>query len=141
VEERAAPLTHEAEVPETTDDHLEEHKNNHSHHEHQPMPLVLEKSKATSLDSTALETAAPRTKRDFAPRVLSLMADFWVWEILSCVLATICLLVIVAVLAVYQDRPLPQWPNYISINSLISIMTAIMKASLMIPVAEGTSLC
>jgi len=69
------------------------------------------------------------------------MADLWVWEILSCVLATICLVVIVAILAVHQDRPLPQWPNYISINSLIAIMTAIMKASLMLPVAEGTLLC
>ncbi|KAH6712655.1 hypothetical protein BKA61DRAFT_737007 [Leptodontidium sp. MPI-SDFR-AT-0119] len=137
MEERVAPFNHEAEVPETTGDRLEKHQNDDSHHEHQPMPVVPEKSETASQGSTALETAASRTRRDFSPRILLLMADLWIWEILSCVLATICLVVIVAILDVHQDRPLPQWPNYISINSLIAIMTAIMKASLMLPVAEG----
>jgi hypothetical protein len=140
MEERVVPLNHEAKATETTDDRRENHQNGVSHREHQPMPVVPEKSVTTSQDSAALETAGSPTRRNFFSRILCLMADLWVWEILSCVLATICLVIIVATLAVHQGRPLPQWPDYISINSLIAIMTAIMKASLMLPVVEGTLL-
>lgn len=44
---------------------------------------------------------------------------------------------IVTTLSVHQNRPLPQWPSMISINSLISVFTAILKAALILPVAEG----
>jgi len=134
------PLDPEAEVLETTNSCFETYQNDNNYYEHQQMPVITEKSESTSQVSSTLETAASPTRRNFSSRMLSLMNDLWVWEVLSCVLATICLVAIVAILAVHQDRPLPQWPNYISINSLIAIMTAIMKASLMVPVAEGTFL-
>ena len=61
----------------------------------------------------------------------------WIIEITSCVLACVAFTAIVISVAIHQDRPLPQWPQLISINSLIAIFTAILKASILMPVAEG----
>ena len=61
----------------------------------------------------------------------------WLIEILSLVVASLAFAAIVITLAVHQNRPLPQWPHLISINSLISVFTAILKAALILPVAEG----
>jgi hypothetical protein len=61
----------------------------------------------------------------------------WFMEILSLVLAIIALIAIYITLTIHNDRPMPEWPKLISINTLISIFTAILKASLMMPVAEG----
>ena len=61
----------------------------------------------------------------------------WVVEITSLVVASAALAAIIILLAVHQDRPLPQWPRLISINSLIAIFTAILKAAIILPVAEG----
>ncbi|KAH0428466.1 hypothetical protein CcaCcLH18_09024 [Colletotrichum camelliae] len=61
----------------------------------------------------------------------------WYLEIMSSLLAFSCLLAIVIILFIYQGQPLPKWPEYLSINSLMAIFTAVFKASLIMPVAEG----
>ena len=71
-------------------------------------------------------------------RALDTCSDHWVLELLSCGMAVACFVAIIAILDMYQDRPLPSSPDAISINSWISIFTAIMKAAVMLPVAEGT---
>ncbi|KAH8680533.1 hypothetical protein BX600DRAFT_543279 [Xylariales sp. PMI_506] len=71
--------------------------------------------------------------------VVAYLGDLWAWELLGCLLALVSLLVIIAILVAYQDSPLPQWPNYISINTIISVCTAVMKAALMLPATEGIS--
>ena len=67
------------------------------------------------------------------------LADQWTWDILSCVVALLCVVSIVIILTIHRGRPLPQWPRMISINSLIAVFTALMKAALIFPVAEGKS--
>ncbi|KAL9616257.1 MAG: hypothetical protein Q9160_008863 [Pyrenula sp. 1 TL-2023] len=63
----------------------------------------------------------------------------WLKEFLSLVVALIALAFIVMVLALHQDKTLPKWPSSISINSLVSILTSILKAAMMLPIAEGIS--
>ena len=46
---------------------------------------------------------------------------------------------IVGVILPYQDQPLPHWPYDVSINTLISILIAIVKAAVLFVVAEGLS--
>jgi hypothetical protein len=70
-------------------------------------------------------------------QTLDYCADRWAFEILSCTFALLCLLAIIVTLVTHQDQSLPQWPRMISINSLIAIFTALMKAALMVPIAEG----
>ncbi|OCL05885.1 hypothetical protein AOQ84DRAFT_379147, partial [Glonium stellatum] len=63
----------------------------------------------------------------------------WIAELLSCFLAIAALVIIVIILATHQNKPMSQWPRLISINSLVSIFTSIMKAAMLLPVAEGIS--
>ncbi|KAF6832742.1 hypothetical protein CPLU01_05976 [Colletotrichum plurivorum] len=61
----------------------------------------------------------------------------WWLEILSSLLALSCLVAMITILGIHQGQLLPKWPDIISINSLISILTAVFKASLIMPIAEG----
>jgi hypothetical protein len=80
-------------------------------------------------------------KRATRPRTRNLSRNWWdrLWvvEMLSYLLAILSLAVIVMILALHQNKPMPQWPGLISINSLVSIFTSIMKAAMLLPVAEG----
>jgi hypothetical protein len=115
-----------SETPHTTDKYakstvVNEHVEIYSSPESQPPP---------SKDST----------RKWYSQALNKCSDLWVLELLSCGMAVACFVAIVVILAVYQDRPLPNSPDAISINSWISVFTAVMKAAIMLPVAEGTYL-
>lgn len=61
----------------------------------------------------------------------------WYLEVLSISLAFGSLASIIIILSIHQGRPLPQWPSFVSINSLVAIFSAILKAALVMPVAEG----
>lgn len=61
----------------------------------------------------------------------------WIIEIASLLLATVAFVAIIITLTIHRNRPLPQWPHLISINTLIAIFTAILKASLLVPVVES----
>ncbi|KAF3798919.1 hypothetical protein GCG54_00010591 [Colletotrichum gloeosporioides] len=69
----------------------------------------------------------------------SLLNRFWVWEVLSIAVATVALAAMFITLLLHQDRTLPKWPSMITINALIAIFSAILKACLMMPIAEGLS--
>ena len=47
--------------------------------------------------------------------------------------------VILAIVYPRQGLPLPQWPYSISVNSLIAVLTVIMKAAVLLVTAEGLS--
>ncbi|KAI8966263.1 hypothetical protein F5Y11DRAFT_365841 [Daldinia sp. FL1419] len=54
----------------------------------------------------------------------------WKWEALCCVLVLASPLVILATLYPYDGRPLPEWPLSLSVNTLLSIYSMVLKASL-----------
>ncbi|KAK4449583.1 hypothetical protein QBC34DRAFT_462796 [Podospora aff. communis PSN243] len=64
--------------------------------------------------------------------------SFWV-EAVCFVLSVGSFASIIAVLSVWQDQPLSKWPLPVSINAIVSILSAIFKASLVLPVSEGIS--
>ncbi|KAF6816732.1 hypothetical protein CPLU01_13787 [Colletotrichum plurivorum] len=63
----------------------------------------------------------------------------WWLEILSSLLALGSIIAIVIILSLHEGKPLPRWPALISVNSLVAVFTAIFKASVVMPVAEGIS--
>lgn len=63
----------------------------------------------------------------------------WLNETMSILVSLGALTAIVVILATHQDQPLPKWPSLISINSLISIFSSILKAALLLPITEGIS--
>jgi hypothetical protein len=64
----------------------------------------------------------------------------WWLEILSCFLVIGASLAIVATVYPYRDRPLPRWPYSLSINSLISVYAVILKAAMLLILAQGKSI-
>ena len=69
---------------------------------------------------------------------LGLLGAWWL-EALSCLLFLLALVAIVVTIYPHQGRPLPQWPYNISVNSLIAIYAVILKATMLLVVAEGLS--
>ncbi|KAF9876617.1 hypothetical protein CkaCkLH20_06025 [Colletotrichum karsti] len=61
----------------------------------------------------------------------------WWLEMLSSLLALGCIISIAIILFLYDEKPLPDWPALISVNSLTAIFTAVFKAALIMPIAEG----
>ena len=63
----------------------------------------------------------------------------WLPEITSFLLAVIALLAIIILLAVQKDKPLPNWPSLIGINSLVAIISSVLRVALLFPIAECIS--
>ncbi|KAI0832181.1 hypothetical protein F5Y06DRAFT_307492 [Hypoxylon sp. FL0890] len=64
---------------------------------------------------------------------------WWLFEIIAWVVSAVALAVIIIIIAVTDEKPLPQWPMNITLNSFVSFMSTLMKAALIIPVTESIS--
>lgn len=64
---------------------------------------------------------------------------WWLFEIIAWVVSAVALAVIIVTIALTDEKPLPQWPMNITLNSFVSFMSTLMKAALVIPVTEGIS--
>lgn len=73
------------------------------------------------------------------PRYTRSIFKSWVWEIMSCFAALTSLVTLVVILDIYNGSALDAWEHTITINSIISILVTIMKASVVLPLAEGLS--
>lgn len=56
---------------------------------------------------------------------------------LAALLGLAMLFTLVAILDTRQGNPLPQWPYHISVNAVVSVLTIILKASMLFVLAEG----
>ncbi|KAF4876379.1 hypothetical protein CGCSCA1_v004541 [Colletotrichum siamense] len=83
--------------------------------------------------------SASETRGRIFPSRDSLLNRLWAWEVLSIAVATVALAAMFITLLLHQDRTLPKWPSMITINALIAVFSAILKACLMMPIAEGLS--
>ncbi|KAI9725124.1 MAG: hypothetical protein M1828_003466 [Chrysothrix sp. TS-e1954] len=63
----------------------------------------------------------------------------WWLEILACVLIIAVIAAVVVTIRLQQDRPLYHWPYDLSINSIISIYSVVVKAAILLIVSEGLS--
>ncbi|CZR65452.1 uncharacterized protein PAC_15352 [Phialocephala subalpina] len=63
----------------------------------------------------------------------------WMAEISFCVLSLASLIVIIAVLRVYDGKALPTLPMSITLNTFLAFFTTLTKAAFMLSVAEATS--
>ena len=61
----------------------------------------------------------------------------WHTEYWSCCLAITSLALMFWILKRYENQHHPQWPLHITINSMIAILTAFLKAGLALPLSEG----
>ncbi|KAF2225806.1 hypothetical protein BDZ85DRAFT_213351, partial [Elsinoe ampelina] len=63
----------------------------------------------------------------------------WAYEVAACCISAITLAGVVILLWTRQNKPLPDWPALITLNSLIAVLTTIMKGCMIFAVAEGIS--
>ncbi len=73
-------------------------------------------------------------------RAVDLWRSGWTVEISSCIIAVISLLGMVLTLWKHQDKPLPDWPQPVSINAIVSLFSMTLRGTLGVVVAEGPSL-
>lgn len=73
----------------------------------------------------------PRLRTDFN----QLIVKWWIWELLGCFGSLFSFFAIVGVLKYYDGRAQPGWPYNITINSVLSWLTTVMKAFLLFSVA------
>jgi hypothetical protein len=61
----------------------------------------------------------------------------WTTETCSYMIAILALAGLVATLSAHQGKPLPQWPQLVTINSIISLFSLLMRACVGVVLAEG----
>jgi hypothetical protein len=61
----------------------------------------------------------------------------WTAETLSYIVSILALAGLVTTLLAHQSKPLPQWPQLVTINSIISLFSLIMRAGVGVVLAEG----
>jgi hypothetical protein len=68
---------------------------------------------------------------------------FWEWswttETFSFVFSVLTLAGLVATLSALQGKPLPKWPQLITINSVLSLFSLLMRTGVSVVLAEGMS--
>jgi hypothetical protein len=63
----------------------------------------------------------------------------WTAETCSYIVSTLALAGLVATLLAHQNKPLPQWPQLVTINSIISLYSLLMRACVGVVLAEGAT--
>lgn len=63
----------------------------------------------------------------------------WKWELLSLAASAALLIAIIITLREFDNKDLSDWKAPVSINAVISVLSALFKGSLGMPAAEGTS--
>lgn len=61
----------------------------------------------------------------------------WWWEIVLLLLGTVCVALMIAILAVMDNKPLEYWRLPIRPNSLISVLSALARSFLLFPITEA----
>ena len=64
----------------------------------------------------------------------------WTAELSSFVFAILALVGLIVTLSAYDERPIPEWPHSITINSVVSLFALCMRIGVGVVLAEGTLL-
>lgn len=72
------------------------------------------------------------------PRRKGVLLNWW-QEIGACILAVAAILALFATLYFYADKPSPDWPEWISLNTIVAIYVVLLKTGILLVAAEGLS--
>lgn len=67
---------------------------------------------------------------------MNLLRNWWL-EILSLGVVFAALLAITFTLSTHQNRPLPEWPYKISVNTLVAVYVVVLKGAMLLIITEG----
>jgi hypothetical protein len=83
------------------------------------------------------ESVIKISSNDTKPKTSASLWVLWWGEILCALLSILLLLAIVILLKLHQDQPTSRWTIRISLNAVIAILSAGLRASLLLPITEG----
>lgn len=66
-----------------------------------------------------------------------LLLDTWLWEILAVSFSILCFLVVICLLRAYEQKALPSFPHDLTLNTIISILSAASKSSMIYAVTAS----
>jgi hypothetical protein len=69
--------------------------------------------------------------------VMRWIIEWWLLEIISWAFSALCMITIIAVLFIYDGNEIPKWALGLTLNGLISVLSASAKAALLLPTAEA----
>lgn len=67
----------------------------------------------------------------------SVWTKSWTAETFSYVFSILSLAGLIATLMVHQNKPLPDWPQLVTINSVVSLFSLLMRTGISVVLAEG----
>jgi hypothetical protein len=108
--------------------------------EEQEYAKFIQASKGPSenlLQPLVEEIISPASENTEVHRLTQILQDTWALEMVSCGLAVLSLFAIIVLLALHQNEPLPNWPQLITINSLLSIFSTLLRIGLALPLSQG----
>ena len=100
---------------------------------------------STSPTEKNLEKTAEHKVRDCEASTItssssnSLGGGSWILEILSLLASISAIAAIVGVLAHFNGQSLPHWPEQITLNTLVALLSALATASIAAPLSSGLS--
>ncbi|KAL5318279.1 hypothetical protein ACEPPN_013338 [Leptodophora sp. 'Broadleaf-Isolate-01'] len=109
-----------------------------SSEEHEFNPMLRDVGGGHSDSDFNTKTEPYNTSPSYRPRKLDFLLN-WKWELLSLVGTILSLVAIVIVLNHYDGKPSPSWPYEITLNTLVSVFSTLLKALMMMAVAECIS--
>ncbi|KAE9372778.1 hypothetical protein N431DRAFT_340473 [Stipitochalara longipes BDJ] len=118
---------------------IDDTKNDLEKEKSTPRVTIQEKIAYTGSFTTSKQPKLHGHVRECFPGLLKSCKDRWVFELICTLFALCNPLAIITILAVHQEKSLPHWPYVISINSLVSIFTALTKSAMMLVVSAAIS--
>ncbi|OCK84484.1 hypothetical protein K432DRAFT_440020 [Lepidopterella palustris CBS 459.81] len=88
-------------------------------------------------DDRNMDGGPPRLIRASTSVFDRVITDWWWWELFSWFVSFFATGAIVIVLVLYSEQTLPRWPLGITLNAYISVLAALAKAAMILPVAEA----
>jgi len=123
-----------------SEDHATRDKTNHRVHEFISVRTLSDESHGGSHG----EIKGNKKSRSHTPswlysqRLHAYWTNGWIPETVSCGLSFIALVCLIATLRYFEGHSLTDMPLKININTLVAVFAAVIKSSLLLPVAEGT---
>ena len=65
------------------------------------------------------------------------VVKIWIWEIISIILAILIFSGTIIFLDSYNGKPLPEWPASVTLNTVLSIFSTVLRALIMVVLTEG----
>jgi hypothetical protein len=101
--------------------------------------LITNMPKGAHAVHTTVSDDSPRKSKRRYCTPARIRQSRWTAETCSCIFALLSLAGLIATLHAHQDRPLPQWPQLVNINSIVSLFSMLIRAGVGVVLAEGIS--